>query len=205
MKPDTSQTATKHSELLAFLGNSLLLPMNQTERLGLQPSFWEWASEGESETVRRAAERCASVSAELLASEGSEDAAMHRASVEYTKLFIGPPKPAAPPWETYYLAGDCVTGFGEPTFDVRQVMADHGIISNGPHHQLEDHMGIELHVLSQLCNGGNLQDAVSFAEAHPCSWIDKLTEAVDAQDVSGYYGSLLRLAKAVMLDMIASR
>lgn len=202
MKCEEAEGALTYSEWLAFFGNSLLLPMNQTEQLGLQPAFWERVSRSGDTEIALAAERWIQTAAAILVSEGAEDAAVQRISVECTHLFIGPPRPAAPPWETYYRNGECKTGFGEPTFEVRRAMANCGLTCKGPQRQLEDHMGIELLLLSRLSCAGALDEAVVFAKEHPLAWIDGLIARVDAAEPQGYYGSLLRLAKAVMLDMI---
>ena len=88
------------SEAYAFAGNSLLKPMTMTSTVGLDPAFWEAFPVFDDDAVAQAVEACACYAEEAgrRADEGEDGP--QRASVEYTRLFVGPPSPAAPPWET---------------------------------------------------------------------------------------------------------
>lgn len=77
--------------------------------------------------------------------------AVEHAAVEYTHLFVGPPSPAAPPWETMNLHEGATVGFGEPTFQMRALLREAGLELSNENRQYEDHMGIELLYLSELC------------------------------------------------------
>ena len=137
------------ADAYAFIGNSLLRPMTQTAEVGLSPAFWDAFPTLGSEEVARATNGLSQWAAEPSA-QGQERTAQD-AAVEYTALFVGPPSPAAPPWETMNRCNDVSAGFGEPTFQMREVLRSLGLQAAGPSNQYEDHMGIELLCLSEMC------------------------------------------------------
>ena len=79
------------------------------------------------------------------------DDRVQRASVEFAHLFVGPPKPAVAPWETFYCQQGCAVGFGEATHQMRTALRDNGLELAQAGRQYEDHMGIELLLASELC------------------------------------------------------
>lgn len=199
-----------YAQACAFVGNSLLKPMTQTSAVGIDPSFWAEFPDFGMEGVRHGADECAAY-AEGLADLDPEKA-VEQVSVEYTRLFVGPPKPAAPPWETMYRSDNVTVGFGDPTFEMRRLLREAGLQLSNVNHQYEDHMGLELLYLSVLCDrlatalaeGGEgepdeLAKAVrSFAAAHPASWIDGFSDRVEEAFPSGYFSRLLRLCKELL-------
>ena len=88
------------ADAYAFIGNSLLKPMSMTEAVGLDAAFWEAFPDFEDEGVSVAKEELI----EWADTQTDKDSgqAVEDVSVEYTRLFIGPPSPAAAPWETMY-------------------------------------------------------------------------------------------------------
>lgn len=137
------------ADAYAFLGNSLLRPMSQTADVGLDASFWSAFPDFESEDAARAIDSLA-LWAESRKGE-ARDAVVTDVSVEYTALFVGPPSPLAPPWETMSRREGVTVGFGEPTFQMREVLRGLGLEAAGPSNQYEDHLGIELLCLSEMC------------------------------------------------------
>lgn len=144
------------SEAYAFVGNSLLKPMTQTSDVGLEPAFWEaFPTFGSSEVagVCAALAAYALAAREAAASDGRD--AVECCAVEYTRLFVGPPRPAAAPWETMYRGGAAVggatVGFGQATFEMRALLREAGLEVKNENNQYEDHIGIELLYLSALC------------------------------------------------------
>ncbi len=137
------------ADAYAFLGNSLLRPMTQTSDAGLGAAFWEafpdFGDEGVALVAAALAQWAQSRSDEMC------EATVTAVSVEYTALFVGPPSPAAPPWETMCRREGATVGFGEPTFQMRGILRDLGLKAAGPSNQYEDHMGIELLCLSEMC------------------------------------------------------
>ena len=193
------------SEAFAFVGNSLLEPMSKTGDIALDPSFWRRFPTFGNPGVGEATEAC-----EQWALKASSSPDPVRAtSAEFAKLFLGPPRPAAAPWETLYVEGNDGYGFGKPTFEMRDLLRSSGVALSNANNQYEDHMGIELLYLSLLCSGaaeGNADaegQARSFALAHPLAWIGQLQEKVNEAIPSGYIACLLGLAHA-LLDCLCS-
>ena len=119
--PWSAHEWTDYAQALAFVGNSLLMPMNQTETMGLEPAFWEAFPCFDNDQIASALEilGCYAQDAQQALAEGGNPA--QQASVEYAKLFLGPPRPAAAPWETAHRPGvnDPHVGFGPATFEMR--------------------------------------------------------------------------------------
>ena len=200
------------SQLYAFLGNSLLSPMSRTESVGLDPAFWrelggllDGALADSAESLASWAERA---SADVVRSE-----VVQRVSVEFTKLFVGPPKPAAAPWESANGPVDSHVGFGEATFAMRERLRALGLELCNENNQYEDHVGIELLYLSELCRRASekpsgaaacdaavpdAEEIASFIREHPLVWVPRLREKVAASQPEGYFVRLLDVALALL-------
>lgn len=193
------------ADALAFAGNSLLAPMTQTSRVGLDLAFWENFPDFGSDAVSQAADSLA------LWAEGqsgrSEEEVVQAVSVEYTRLFVGPPSPVAPPWETMNRDAQCAVGFGEATFQMRELLREIGLSLSNASHQYEDHMGIELLYASELARiaseaegeRGELlsRQLSSFLKEHPLSWIDCFQGKVAVAARDGYYDRLLDMVRSL--------
>ena len=202
------------SEAYAFLGNSLLAPMTQTPTAGLDPAFWEAFPDFGSADVRAVADACAGFARKTRAAfETEEKDAVERCAVEYTKLFIGPPKPAAAPWETMHRGAKAEIGFGGPTIQMRALLSDAGLAVSNENHQYEDHMGLELLFLSTLCaraadaqnagdsdgaEGADIAFIAQFMDDHPLGWIADFRAAVAAAKPGGYFDHLLAVADTLL-------
>ena len=206
-----AQTWADCSEALAFVGNSLLAPMNQTGVVGLDPSFWEAFPDFGDAEAAAALSSCVSYARDAQVYAESGGSPVTRASVEYTKLFVGPPKPAAAPWETMYRSGaGSAVGFGQATFEMKELLREFGLEVSNENNQYADHIGIELLLASVLCariaesegDAGKqrelLERLTAFLEEHPLAWTGKLLEAVRAVEPEGYIAALLTLADAIM-------
>lgn len=195
------------SEAYAFIGNSLLKPISMTASVGLESEFWKaWPTFDDAQIVT-ALEACAQYACvqEKRASEGVD--IVERCAVEYTKLFVGPPSPAAPPWETMNLREGVTIGFGEATFQMKALLRDVGLGLSNENNQYEDHLGIELLYLSELCrqsiaceDAGDFDaKARAFIDEHPLKWLDTFRGRVEAAYPEGYYACLLGLLAAVLM------
>ena len=80
-----------------------------------------------------------------------EQGDMTRLSGEYTKLFIGPGKLAASPWESVYACGEELV-FQQSTLDVRAAYRTAGFEAAGYPHIPDDHIATEFAFLAALCN-----------------------------------------------------
>lgn len=204
-----SQTWSDYAEALAFAGNSLLSPMSQTGDIALDPAFWDaFPDFGDFATAEAIAGcRAYAADAQRLMAEGGD--AVQRASVEYTKLFIGPPRPAAAPWETMYRAEGNTVGFGEATFEMQRLLREEGLKVSNENNQYADHIGIELLYASVMA--GRLANAEgegegpalraqlgSFAASHPLAWIGKLADACEQAASGGLIPRIVRLAKVLL-------
>lgn len=200
------------AEAFAFLGNSLLAPMSKTPPVGLDPEFWTLFPSFDDDNVASAIEACTAYAQDAQAYIAESGNAVQRASVEYTKLFLGPPRPAAAPWETVQLSNGTAVGFGEPTFEMQRLLRDIGLEVSNENNQYADHIGIELMYISVLCehacSAADSQDNETleriatqigeFATKHPLAWIDELIADVKAAEPDGYIIGILRLAKALL-------
>lgn len=182
----------------AFLGNSLLKPMSQTSQVGLDVAFWEAFPTFESDAVCEAVDELG----DFAKSMEDRDDSVTQLSVEFTRLFVGPPKPAAMPWESYYQGENVTSGFGAATFAMQDQLRAHGLQVGGDSNQLADHIGIELLLLSEICrkadNSDLWEEAKRFATAHPKQWVDAFAMRVASAEPCGYFVRLVALAKALL-------
>lgn len=235
------ETFVQVAPWLAIAGNALLTPPLQA---GVQSAaifdacLWEeLAACGDVEVANAAdklvkyldgREEAAAASREaqtgvcvLDARDGASnlDDRVQRASVEFAHLFVGPPKPAVAPWETFYCQQGCAVGFGEATHQMRTALRDNGLELAQAGRQYEDHMGIELLLASELCRRAGegedwgadantqnalsaAQHAVDFVRTRPLSWMPALREAVERESPNGFYAPLLQLTQA-LLELVA--
>lgn len=210
MTMHTAEEWANYAEALAFVGNSLLSPMNQTGTVGLEPEFWAEFPSFDDIHVATALDACQAYAtgAQAFAADGGD--AVQRASVEYTKLFVGPPRPAAAPWETMHRAEGATVGFGEPTFAMQRLLREAGLEVSNDNNQYADHIGIELLYASVLCtriaqaedDTDAQQELVAqlstYVADHPLGWIGRLITAVGESEPNGYIANLLALAKALL-------
>lgn len=189
------------SEAFAFLGNSLLNPMSQNSTIGLQADFWKAFPSFGDEAVQAATDTLAG----FAESERADESAVN---VEFTRLFVGPPKPAAAPWETAYRGAAKGVMFGQATHEMRAALREAGVALENSNKQYEDHIGIELLLASVLCarvaegetaaQEEAAEAAVAFIRKHPASWAEALEVAVTAAAPSGYYAGILALIRALL-------
>ena len=207
-----SETWTCYAEALAFLGNSLLSPMSQTEAAGLDPAFWAAFPSFGDEGILAALEACEDYAREsqIKASEGNDP--VRDASVEHTRLFVGPPHPAAAPWETMYRPGSegAKVGFGQAAFEMRDLLRSAGLEVSNTNNQYSDHIGIELLYASALCRecskaaDGPAEpkvagDLAAFVGDRLLIWLPKLQDAVNRVEPEGYFSRLLRLCLELLM------
>lgn len=99
--------------------------------------------------------------------DGVTDLAFENIRVDYTRLFLGPGKVIAAPWESVYFNEERLT-FQEQTLDVRGWYRRFGLEAENLHHEPDDHIGLELLFLSHLAELGiralNEQDEMRFEE-----------------------------------------
>lgn len=199
------------SEAYAFLGNSLLKPMTQTEAVGLDPDFWRDFPHFNDAVLIEAAGVCARFAEDAARRAEAGEDVVQDVSVEYTRLFVGPPKPAAAPWETMYRS-DTTVGFGEATFQMKALLREACLELRNENRQYEDHMGIELMYLSEMCRrmqadankpeNASAQERetaiVRFIVEHPLGWAGAFRSYVEEACPQGYFAALLGVAQAML-------
>ena len=188
------------AEALAFVGNSFLKPMGQTSDAGLDPAFWAAFPAFGNEALASALAACAEWA------QGGEgrprDERVRAVSVEYARLFVGPPEPAVAPWETFHVGEGVMSGVGEPAFRMQERLREIGLSVAGDNNQYADHVGIELLYCSELVRRGDddpalLDAAAAFAEDVLSPWARRFCSGVhDAQ--AGYYALLADVALALV-------
>jgi TorA maturation chaperone TorD len=212
-----------YGNVYSFVGNELLTPMNRSGNVaGLSPEFWSAAPAPDSERGAHALERLSAYAQAASLADGDEDSKVPgvlNASVEFAHLFIGPPSPAASPWETTNdPRNQKKVGYGRATVAMRRLLAEEGLELSTENRQYEDHMGIELLYLSILCEKAAAacahdddestrhiaEKAAWFMSAHPLAWMSRLRANVDAERPHGYYSALLEYAEAVLEDQYSS-
>lgn len=191
------------ADTYAFIGNSLLKPMSQTDSVGLDPAFWDAFPDFGSAEVAAAVGACRAFAVDAQERIAAGEDMVERVSVEFTKLFVGPPSPAAPPWETMNRAEGVTVGFGQPTFAMQQVLGDMGLQVSNENNQYADHMGIELLALSEMCRraaAGQLAaaDIRGYAQDHPAGWMEAFRTKVTSAAPGGYFEGLLALAQVLL-------
>lgn len=139
-----------------------------------------------------------------------------RLEVEYNRLFVGPGRLLAPPYESYY-ASQGLSGRGgrlrtEDELAVRRAYADAGYAMPDEFVDLPDHMALELDFLSLLCadeaeawevgdaDGARALRSVAdeFAQRHPARWFGRCAALVASGAREGFYPALMRLACALV-------
>ena len=193
-----------HARMYAFIGNSLLIPMNGEFSQGLQKDFWgSFATDGDNEHIRTGIAKLSAYAER--ASEMELEDAVERVNVEFAHLFIGPPAPAVPVWES--VAHGAKVGFGTPAFEMQTLFDKAHLEVNGPCNQYADHMGLELLYLSFCCSQFK-EDEPSFEDEcmlrdyivdHPLSWAQIFAERIAEEAPGGYFEGLSELMWGLLL------
>jgi TorA maturation chaperone TorD/Pyruvate/2-oxoacid:ferredoxin oxidoreductase delta subunit len=128
---------------------------------------------------------------------------------EFTRLFLGPGRPVAHPYESVYREGRTM---GDTTLDVRRRLAKAGLAPNGQ--TLPDHISIELAFMAHLAareaqawDDGDDKGALdylarqaSFMRDHLGTWLPQFCRRVLVGRPHAHYADLARRAKAFVTD-----
>lgn len=187
------------AQALAFVGNSLLAPVSQTERVGLDGDFWQDFPDFGMPAVGRACDRMAHI---VEGFDASREEDVRDVSVEFTRLFVGPPSPAAAPWETMYRTGGHV-GFGSATVEMQKRLEQLHLKVSNENRQYADHIGLELLYLSELVRWASEGDEECAREAYAFAakmgeWVPKLRERISREAPGGYYEGVAGVACALL-------
>ena len=133
---------------------------------------------------------------------------------EYTRLFIGPGKLDAPPWESVYATKERLL-FQKTTLDVRSAYRAQGFEAQAYPSVADDHIAIELDFMASLGKRAQIAYAdgkmalmsqamkasAAFIDNHLGQWIDVYANALEEVSNASLYPELVNLMKAfVPLD-----
>lgn len=188
--------------------NTDVLLAAMENRAFLYSFVWRlFAAHMDTDALHMAASEEPTAQAELLAGEESRladlvkkltqaatEADLDTLSSEYTRLFVGPNKLPAPPWESVYLAdGDLL--FQESTLRVREAYKEAGFQAAGYPHEADDHLATELSFMTALIQGAadaiNADDVTrtqafliaqqKFLKRHLNQWLHPFAERLNEQ------------------------
>ncbi|MCB8818239.1 TorD/DmsD family molecular chaperone [Desulfosporosinus shakirovi] len=136
---------------------------------------------------------------------------------DYTRLFIGPNKLAAPPWESAYLNEDRLL-FQEETLQVRRAYLKYNFLPKDYGHEADDHLGLELDFMYQLgllsldaLNSENCEDVTAihrdqreFLKGHLLKWINQFSQTVIQSANTDFYKGMAKILSGFLsLDLKA--
>ena len=132
---------------------------------------------------------------------------------EYMRLFVGPDKLVAPPWESVYRGEDAML-FQEVTLEVREIYRGFGLLPEGYPHVADDSLALELAFMAKLAEraledlhnedevglGRLLESSEDFLSKHLLLWIPKFLERMQKAKTMLLYPQL-----CVVLDEFLKR
>jgi putative dimethyl sulfoxide reductase chaperone len=133
---------------------------------------------------------------------------------DYTRLFIGPGKVLAAPWESVYF-GDDRTIFQEQTLQVRQWYRQFGLEPEKIHSEPDDHVGLEFAFLAHLARLAlealERDDTAAFDQyldaqrrflvEHPLQWVPFWATLVTENARTDFWRGVALLARGVTLEL----
>jgi putative dimethyl sulfoxide reductase chaperone len=130
---------------------------------------------------------------------------------DYTRMFIGPGTPCAPPWESIYRDAEHLHFSGE-TLAVRQAYGKYGLAPKGFGREPDDHLGLELEFMQKLsemakekAGAGDepgvvegLTDQAAFLDAHLLRWVPAWSKDVVRGAETEFYRGMAQLLEAYL-------
>ena len=136
---------------------------------------------------------------------------------EYTRLFLGPHKLIAPPWQSVYDSKD-KTLFTYSTLEVRAKYAKYGLKTTKYLSEADDHLAFELNFMLYLAGLANenldiryeiLKDSADFLDKHLLSWIGDYLWHLDSyrsiyvNQISAYLKKFLQNDRIFLKDILS--
>jgi TorA maturation chaperone TorD len=213
-KIDWQETLTGEMLLLNLLGRIVYNYPENEERIWLESLiaedvFSEAPFAGEKEETKSGLELF-----RKWGENGLTNEAFERLQADYTRLFIGPDKVIAAPWESVYLDEERLT-FQEQTLDVRYWYRRFGLEADRIHREPDDHIGLELMFLARLATLGiqaldqqgnarfdELLDAQrEFLKKHLGAWALTWCGLVEKNARTDFYKGLSHLTRGALSAM----
>jgi putative dimethyl sulfoxide reductase chaperone len=132
---------------------------------------------------------------------------------DYTRLFIGPGKVLAPPWESVHFSQERLT-FQQQTVQVREWYRRYGVEAANLYHEPDDHVGLEIAFLAHLANlalaaaedrGERFAELLAaqreFLHRHPLRWAGVWQEQVASHAQTPFYRGAARLAWGALQEL----
>jgi len=135
---------------------------------------------------------------------------------DYTRLFIGPDRVLAPPWESVHRSVDRLL-FQEQTLQVREWYRRFGLEVANIYREPDDHVALELALLSHVAGLAakaaedrdeaallRLIDAErDFLAQHPVNWVPEWSEMVVRQARTVFYRGVALLTRGAIAELAA--
>lgn len=142
-----------------------------------------------------------------------EPAFLEELKTEYMRLFVGPDRLIAPPWESVYCGEDAML-FQKVTLEVREIYRGFGLQPEGYPHVADDSLALELAFMAKLAEravedlhsgdetglGRLLESSEDFLTRHLLVWIPKFLERMQKASTQHLYPQL-----CVALDAFLKR
>ncbi len=134
--------------------------------------------------------------------------------IDYTRLFVGPGKVLAPPWESAQLTVERQLFQGH-TLQVRQWYRRFGLEAARLHTEPDDHLGLELSFLAHLAQRGlealdqsdepRLHETLTaqrdFLQAHPLRFVAQWSDEVEQHAHTDFYRGVARVTRGVLGEL----
>lgn len=145
---------------------------------------------------------------------GLTDEVFDQMRSDFTRLFLGPGKLAAAPWESVYSSEERLT-FQEATLQVRTWYRRFGVENEKLYSEPDDHISLELSFLAHLALQAVMaydnndepmamtyQDAQgSFFSEHPLQWAGKWCSLVENESRSDFYKGAAQLTRGALAEL----
>ncbi len=136
---------------------------------------------------------------------------LHQIRYEYMRLFVGPEKLAAPPWESVYRSKQGLL-FQESTLTIREIYRKQGLLPEGYPHVADDSLALELDFMARMadrsclalgeCRYDDLRESLavqeSFLRVHMLFWIPKLLEKMTDSVFKLFYPQMTKILLAFL-------
>lgn len=143
--------------------------------------------------------------------EAGEDAAAVKR--DYSRLFVGPDRLLAPPYESVHRSRDRLV-FETETFKVRAFYARFGLVAPRQGREPDDHIGLELELMATLClralDALEVEDASraevlvgaqrEFLVEHLLAWGPDLMDLIVAHADTDFYAGVGALGAGVLAE-----
>lgn len=196
------------TNLYSFLANGLLEWVKEEDKEVLSPKFWRdfpiVASNSQLEEGLEQLIACTSQLEKLSTKE-----ALKEVSVEFTHLFIGSPRPKAPPIESYYFSNKRAI-FDQKTVEMKEILNQHGLESTKKDKFPEDHLGLQLLLLAMKTEQlytldteeekrAAIKEQISFIDDHLLSWLPGICNDAKEHGRTGFYSGVLKVIWGTLL------